>query len=166
VDFYQKHNPEKLISIDAILLKFRGREESLVEQLLQKYQSEVDEDLASSLRACVSAKINDGNETKPSPATANKGISTLSSGMQDISANLAASFLNGVGWSKNQSQATPTQKKEYDSTTVLTQNNSNEEITLLNSKLNNLQAEYALKEEELLKAQSTTKKMHAQVIFR
>src|SRR5437667_3257378 len=37
VEFYQKHNPEKLKDIDLLLTKYKGREEELLHALRVKY---------------------------------------------------------------------------------------------------------------------------------
>ncbi len=38
VDFYRKHNPIKLVEVDALLRKYRGREEELLHALRAKYK--------------------------------------------------------------------------------------------------------------------------------
>ncbi|KAG7390986.1 hypothetical protein PHYPSEUDO_006121 [Phytophthora pseudosyringae] len=38
VEFYQKHNPDKLSSVDATLLKYKGNEEKLFQNLAVKYK--------------------------------------------------------------------------------------------------------------------------------
>lgn len=38
VDFYRKHNPLKLVEVDALLRKYRGREEELLQALRVKYK--------------------------------------------------------------------------------------------------------------------------------
>lgn len=41
VEFYTKHNPSKLSSVDAVLVKYRGRENELFAQLERKYSTKV-----------------------------------------------------------------------------------------------------------------------------
>ncbi|CAI5744558.1 unnamed protein product [Peronospora destructor] len=49
VEFYQKHNPDKLSSVDATLQKYKGNEDKLFQSLAVKY------------------KVNDANEGVPNP---------------------------------------------------------------------------------------------------
>jgi len=40
VEFYKKHNPSKLVDVDALLRKYKGREEELLHALRVKYKAE------------------------------------------------------------------------------------------------------------------------------
>ncbi|RNF24074.1 uncharacterized protein Tco025E_02593 [Trypanosoma conorhini] len=66
IAMYQRYEPSKLGSVDASLLKFKGREEAVIRQLVKKYGPEPDSVDDDSLRS----PLDNNNSASPAPATA------------------------------------------------------------------------------------------------
>ncbi|OWZ19359.1 Nuclear pore complex protein [Phytophthora megakarya] len=82
VDFYQKHNPDKLSSVDATLQKYKGNEEKLFQNLALKY------------------KVNDANGGfSPTPAASPFGAPSAPSSSPFGAASQASSGFGSSGGS-------------------------------------------------------------------
>ena len=109
-EFYKQHNPDKVNTIDNILEKYAGHEVELLVNLVEKYgvpehplfaeykrrKAHHSQQLNQEKAMATPTLIRSASQLIPSTPPS---LATLTSGMQDISSNIAGRFLSGWGLS-------------------------------------------------------------------
>ncbi len=179
-EFYRLYNPEKISSIETILLSYESREALLLNELKKKYglssYAPFDQYIAS--RGLISgATTSSGspertasNLTDSSQTSTLSGLAAITSGVQDISSNLAGKL---KGWglgadvaattTSGSGKTTSTNRKGNASSDEPTSSFTSSDEILFTNRVNTLQSEVATLESEKITLENTIKRYHQQV---